>query len=65
MWAGLTVGLGLLVGCAGDAPQAADSSDEDQEVRVKEPVQGVPNAPPFGSPREKLSPGEIVTGEED
>ena len=63
--ASLALGLGLLVGCSGDDPEAAGAAREEPEVLVKEPVQGVPNAPPFGAPREKLSPGEHVPEDTD
>jgi hypothetical protein len=58
----LLAGSFLLIGCGSEEK---DPGVEEPEVVVEEPVSGIPDAPPLGSPRAKLSPGELIPEEED
>ncbi len=63
MWGSLLLGV-LLVGCASDPVEPAEPDAILESPQAPEPVTGTPNAPPFGAPRAKVVPGEVVDPEE-
>ena len=61
-WVG-TLLISLLTGCASEPPQA--DTPEDADVPIEEPVTGLPEAPPLGAPRPKVTPGVLIEEDED
>ncbi len=52
----------LLLGCE-SGPESPEAPKPDPVV--EEPITGVPDAPPLGAPRAKLTPGELTLDDEE